>query len=369
MAVESTVPPAAPPAKQASFLKLLRQRLVEILSGYAVRVLLQGVITVFAVMTFTFFLIRLMPGNPVDIKIDQLMQTQGLTYEQARSQAAGLFDIDLNAPIGQQYLTYLGRVLRGDLGKSILSAGTPVAEIIWRFLPWTLFSVGLGLLTSFTLGVAVGTAMAYWRGGLLDNVMTAVASILYSIPEYIIALLIILVAGVQLQLFQVGELRGGFNPDVTPGFTLEFIASILKHAALPVITYVLATVGGWILAMKSSTISTLGEDYITVAKARGLSERRVLTAYVGRNALLPLVTRLSVSIGLVVGGSVIVEELFQYPGLGRQLLRAIYGRDYTVMQGIFLIISISVVASTIIADLLLGWLDPRVRVGKTSTKG
>lgn len=369
MSVKSTVPPAASPVRQMRYLKPFRQRVGEALSSYTARVLLQGLFTVFAVMTFTFFLVRLMPGNPVDIKIDQLMQTQGLTYEQARSQAAGLFDMDLNAPVGQQYLTYVQRVLRGDLGKSILSAGTPVADIIWRFLPWTLFSVGLGLLVSFALGVLIGAAMAYWRGGILDNVMTAVASILYSIPEYIIALLIILVAGVQLQLFQVGELRGGFNPDVAPGFTLEFIGSILKHATLPVITYVLATIGGWILAMKSSTISTLGEDYITVAKARGLSERRVLTAYVGRNALLPLVTRLSVSIGLVVGGSVIVEELFQYPGLGRQLLRAINGRDYTVMQGIFLIIAISVVASTIIADLMLGWLDPRVRVGQKATKG
>lgn len=369
MSVKATIPPAASSVGQVRYLKPFRQRLGEALSSYTARVLLQGLFTVFAVMTFTFFLVRLMPGNPVDIKIDQLMQAQGLTYEQARSQAAGLFDMDLNAPVGEQYLTYVSRVLRGDLGKSILSAGTPVADIIWRFLPWTLFSVGLGLLVSFALGVLLGAAMAYWRGGILDNVMTAIASILYSIPEYIIALLIILVAGVQLQLFQVGELRGGFNPDVDPGFTLEFIGSILKHAALPVITYVLATIGGWILAMKSSTISTLGEDYITVAKARGLSERRVLTAYVGRNALLPLVTRLSVSIGLVVGGSVIVEELFQYPGLGRQLLRAIYGRDYTVMQGIFLITSISVVASTIIADLMLGWLDPRVRVGQKSSKG
>jgi peptide/nickel transport system permease protein len=116
--------------------------------------------------------------------------------------------------------------------------------------------------------------------------------------------------------------------------------------------------------MKSSTIATLGEDYITIAKARGLSERRILTSYVGRNAMLPLITRLAISVGFVVGGSVIVEELFQYPGLGRSLLKAINGRDYTTMQGIFLMISMAVVASNIAADLMLGWLDPRVRVGR-----
>jgi peptide/nickel transport system permease protein len=125
----------------------------------------------------------------------------------------------------------------------------------------------------------------------------------------------------------------------------------------------LASIGGWILTMKSSTISTLGEDYINVAKARGLPERRILTAYVGRNALLPLVTRLAISIGFVVGGSVIVEELFQYPGIGRNLLRAINARDYTTMQGMFLVITIAVVVSNVLADLMFGLLDPRVRLG------
>jgi peptide/nickel transport system permease protein len=304
-------------------------------------------------------LVRLLPGNPIEVRIDQLMQ-QGFTYEEARNQAATLYHFDPDEPLLAQYLRYMGNLLRGDLGESITSAGTPVTQQIMRFLPWTLFSIGTALLISFTAGVLLGIMMAYWRGGILDNVVTAIASILSGIPDYVYAILIILVAGVQLQLFNVGDLRGSVSQELSAGFTLEYVLSIIKHALLPIITYVLATIGVWILSMKSSTISTLGEDYISVAKARGLPEGRILTAYVGRNAMLPLVTRLAISIGYVLGGSVIVERFFQYPGLGLQLSRAVTTRDYTTMQGIFLVITIGVVVSNILADLAMGWLDPRV---------
>jgi peptide/nickel transport system permease protein len=341
----------------------LTKILLRLWNSYAIRILLQSLLTIWAVTTFTFVLIRLMPGNPIQIRIDQLMN-RGLTYAEAEAQAANLFNFDPNAPVFQQYLDYMADLARGDLGRSILGGGTAINSIILEFLPWTLFSVGLGLLLSFVIGTVIGVIIAYRRGGILDNVMTTLASILYGIPDYVIALLLILVAGVQLQWFQVGLMRGGADPKIPPGLTIEYILSVLHHAVLPVGTYVLSTTGSWILAMKSSTLSTLGEDYITVAKARGLSEARILAAYVGRNAMLPLITRLAISIGFVVGGSVIVEEFFQYPGLGRRLLRAITERDYTTMQGIFLVISISVVASNALSDLLLGWLDPRVRVGK-----
>ena len=335
-----------------------------VFGSYTFRVIMQGLLTIWAVVTFTFFLIRLLPGNPIDIKIDQLMQQRNITYEEALSQAAALYHFDANAPLFQQYLTYLGQLVQGDLGESITSAGTQVSAQILRYLPWTLFSLGLALLISFTVGVLIGLAMAYWRGGILDNVMTVLASILYGIPDYVIALFLIIVVGIQWGWFSPGQMRGGVDPSIQPGLTLEYIGSVLYYAILPVTTYVLGSIGGWMLTMKSSTIATLGEDYITVAKARGLPERRVLTAYVGRNAMLPLVTRLAISIGFIVSGSVIVEELFQYPGLGRNLLRVINGRDYTTMQGIFLVITISVVFANVASDLMFGLLDPRVRVGK-----
>ena len=338
------------------------------MKSYTVRVVAQGLLTIWAVTTFTFFLIRLMPGSPLEIKIDQLQRTQGLNYEEARAMASGLFGFDPDKPIVEQYVDFIGKLVRGNLGQSITSGGVSVTSQILQFLPWTLFSVGLGLLVSFTLGVVIGMASAYWRGGLLDNVMTVISSILYGIPDYIIPLLLIIIVGIQWGWFSPGSMRGGVDPSLKPGFTLEYIGSILKFAILPISTYVLSSVGGWVLTMKSSTISTLGEDYINVAKARGLSERRILMGYVGRNALLPLITRLAISIGFVVSGSVIVEELFQYPGIGRNLLRAINQRDYTTMQGMFLVITIAVVLSNVAADLLFGLLDPRVRLGGEETE-
>lgn len=338
--------------------RLIRKR---VFGSYTFRVLVQGLLTIFAVVSFTFFLVRLMPGNPVDIKIEQLLQ-RGVGYQEAVNQAAALYHFDPDAPVLQQYVTYMGNLLQGDLGESITSPGTTVLSQILRFLPWTLFSVGLALLISFTFGVLLGVAMAYWRGSLFDNVVTIIASFMYGIPDYVIALLMIIIVGIQWKWFSPGEMRGGVDPTITVGFTAEYIGSVMRFAILPITVYVLSSIGGWILTMKSSTVATLGDDHVLVAKARGLSEGRILTAYVGRNALLPLVTRLAISIGFIVGGSVIVEELFQYPGIGRNLLRVINGRDYTTMQGFFLVITISVVLSNILSDLALGWLDPRVRL-------
>lgn len=350
-------------APQATIAPAPFRILRRIVSSYTFRVVVQGLLTLWAVTTFTFFLIRKMPGNPIQIKIDQLMDQRQLTYDEARRSAAALYDFDPDAPLLEQYADYMAKLLRGDMGSSILSAGTSVSDQITRYLPWTLFSVGTGLLVSFSLGVMLGMAMAYWRGGILDNVMTALASIIYGVPDFVIALLLLLVAGVQLELFKMEDVMGGVSPDVEAEFSIAYLKDLLQHAALPILTYVWTTVGGWILTMKSSTISTLGEDYITVAKARGLRERRILTSYVGRNAMLPLITRLAISIGFVVGGSVIIETIFQYPGLGRLLYTAISGRDYTTMQGVFLTIAGAVVFSNILADLLFGVLDPRVRVG------
>lgn len=332
--------------------------------SYTLRVIVQAIFTIWAVTTFTFFLIRLMPGNPVELRIEELMVRQNLTYDEAYRAAATIFNFDADRPVLLQYLDFMGGLLRGDLGDSITRGGVSVTSIILHYLPWTLFCVGLALVISFVFGTLIGLAMGYWRGSWFDNVMTGFASFVSGIPDYIIALLIILVFGVQLQWFRIGDMRGGVDPNITPGFTLEYILSILQYSFMPVLIYVLSSIGTWILAMKSSTISTLGEDYITVAKARGLSEQRILTGYVGRNALLPLITRLAISVGFVVGGSVIIEDMFQYPGLGRNLLIAIGSRDYTTMQGIFLVITIAVVLSNILADLAIGWLDPRVRVDK-----
>ena len=333
-----------------------------IASNYLVRRLGKALFTIWFVTTLVFFLVRLMPSNPVEVYINELILQYSLTYSEARDQAASLFAINLNAPLWQQYLDYMGNLLQGNLGTSLRSPGTPVTAIIARFLPWTIFSVGMGLLISFSLGMVLGMLSAYHRDSFWEPIVSAIGSFLSSIPDYIIGILLLVYLGVRWELVPIHDMRGSSTPGIVPGFTWVFIKDIFFHAALPIATYVLATFGGWLLTMKSNTISTLGEDYVTVARARGLPERRIMTAYVGRNASLPLVAQLAISIGFVMGGSILIEFIFVYQGIGYQLRDAINNRDYPLMQGIFLVITIAVILSNLLADYVYGWLDPRVRV-------
>lgn len=333
---------------------------VRIWRNYYLQRALKAILSIYIVSTLTFFLIRLMPGNPLDIFI-ATQTAQGVPYQEAVQAATSIFQFDLNRPVYLQYFDYLGRLVHGDFGYSILTSGTPVSQIILRFLPWTLFVVSVSLLISFALGVLLGTIMAYKRNSWVDHALSAIASVITAIPNYVIAMLMIVVFGLTFQLFDIAKVPGVLSPGVKPDWSLHFISDALYHAALPIITYVLTTVGTWMLSMKSNTMSTLGEDYVTVAHARGLSDARITTAYVGRNAVLPLFTSLAISIGFVVGGSTIIEKIFTYHGIGMKLTDAINGRDYPVMQAIFIVICASVVLANYLADLLYVVLDPRIR--------
>ncbi len=337
----------------------------KIVRSFAFKSFLQALLTIWLTLTVTFVLVRLLPSNPLETYVRRLMDTQGLTFEDASARAASIFGAaQLDRPVAEQYISYLGSVLRLDLGSSLLSTGTSVLEIIGTVLPWTLFCVGLSLLISFAIGVGLGMLMALWRNSLFDLVLTTLFSYLSSIPNYMIAILLLYIGGVGLNLFSPGQMRGAYDPNVEVGSNVQFLTSIFEHAFLPVLTYVLATVGHWALSMKSSTMGVLGEEYVNVATARGLGRARIMTAYVGRNASLPLFTQLALSIGFIISGSLLIESYWQYPGVGVRLLDAVLSRDYTVMQGIFLFITISVILSNLLADILYSRLDPRVRIGK-----
>lgn len=326
------------------------------------RAISKALLTVWITTTLTFFLIRLMPGSPVELKIDELVQLSagGLSYAEAAAIASGLFSIDLNAPIHEQYLSFVANVARGDLGNSFLSAGVPVMAIILSVLPWTLFAIGTGLLLSFSVGIGLGLVAAYRRNSLFDRVVSTGGSLISSIPNYLTALLIVLFLGIQLRVIPITQMRGAYSAGIQPGFTLEFIGDVLFHAALPITVFFLTTIGHWILGMRSATLAALEEDYVVAARARGLSDGRITTAYVGRNAALPLVAEFAISVGFIVGGAVVIEQIFVYQGIGLRLLSAINARDYPVMQGILLMLTISVVVANLLADLLYTKLDPRI---------
>ncbi len=353
----------ATPARPMTWKPLLV--LDRITSNFLLRRLFKALFTIWIVTTITFFVIRAMPGNAVDILIQDLT-LQGMSPDDARNQAATLLHINLDAPAHEQYLEYLGNVARGDLGYSYKSRGLRVSDMIAAVLPWTLFSVGLSLLIAFTLGIVLGTIIAYKRDTWIDHLISNLAATLDAVSQYLIGLLAILLFGVIWKLVPISEMRGAISPGIEPGFTVEFFLDIFNHVKVLLLVYVLSSVGGWVLLMKSNTVSVLGEDYVTAARARGLTDYRILTAYVGRNATLPLFTRLAISIGFAVGGALLLEGLFTYRGVGYLLGKAMTDRDYPVMQGVFLVVTVAVVFANLIADYMYGWLDPRIRIAGRS---
>jgi len=315
-------------------------------------------------VTLTFVIVRALPGNPVDIMVVNLMNTQGISEDEARTRAAGLLRLDLSAPLPVQYLDFMGNLLKGDLGESyVMAPGVSVAQIVFQRLPWTLFSVGTSLLLSFMIGMFLGILAAYWRNSLLDQVITNLSAMISAVPNTLWAIIMVLLLGVVWKVVPLNWMRGSLSPGIKPGFTLTFLSDLFRHWFVPGMVYILTTLGGWMLSMRSSTVSVLGEDYVTVARARGLPDFRIIMAYVGRNASLPLVTALAISVGFLLGGSAVIESVFVYQGVGLLMTQAIAKRDYPVMQGILLVTTITTIISTAIADLLYGWLDPRIRVG------
>lgn len=337
--------------------------LQKIFKNFWLQTILKKLFIIWVVVTLTFLIIRALPGNPVDIMVMNLMDSQGLSEDEARQRAAQLMRIDLDAPLSAQYLDFMNNLLHGDLGDSyVLARGKPVMDLIAARLPWTLFSVGTALLISFAIGMFLGMLAAYRRNSFIDHLLTNFSAVIDSVPNTLTAIILILLLVVNWKILPVTMIRGSLSPGIKPGFTLAFLADVFKHYALPGTVYVLTTLGSWLLSMRSSTMSTLGEDYVNVARARGLPDSRIITAYVGRNASLPLVTGLAISLGFVVGGSILIEKIFIYQGIGLLLDQAVSKRDYPIMQGILLVTTITVIVSTMLADMLYGWLDPRIRV-------
>lgn len=341
-----------------------RRRSIAPFLAYVARSLLRTLVMLWLVATVTFLAIRALPGNPVDVWVQE-MQGSGMTAEQARAQATQLLNFDVDEPLWAQYVGYMRNLAHGDLGEStILSPGSSVASMIGERLPWTLFSVGIALIVGFFIGLYLGSLAAYRRGRPIDSIITNISAVMDSIPPVLLGIVLTFYLGVVWEVVPVQDLRGAYSPDVQPGFNLPFIVSAVKHVIAPATVYVLTSIGGWALAMRSNALTVLRDDYVTQARARGLSERTLRVAFVQKNARLPLVTGFAISLGFVVSGSVLVEEIFVYPGVGQLLAEALARRDYTVMQGVVLATTVTVLLATAIADALYGWLDPRTRIEK-----
>lgn len=322
---------------------------------WRIRRLGQTVFTVWAVITLTFVLVRLLPGNPMGAMVRRLEQ-QGVNPNRARELVEARLTIDPDQSIPAAYVEYFIELGRGNLGVSTYYTD-PVAEIIAQAMPWTLFVMSWAVFISFFLGVAIGALMAYWEGGKLDVGLTSWAVLMGSVPFYVLAILLLIFLSYRLGWFPTS----GRQPSgVPPGFSWPYISGVIHHAALPIFSMLVAS-GVASLGMRGNSIRVLGEDYLRVARLRGLSDFTISTQYVARNAVLPMYTTLLISIGEMFGGSVVLEQVFQYRGLGWYMLSAVNQRDYPLMMGCFMLITVAIVTALLIADLTYGYIDPRAR--------
>lgn len=324
---------------------------------YLVRRLINSVVLIFVVVTITFFLVHLLPGSPYTLMVNQLIK-QGFNRVQAEQQASALFGYSVNQPIVHQYLSYLNQLVHGNLGTSLMYPGQSVRRLILHAVPWTILIVLVSLIVSFGVGILIGTVAAYRRGGWFDRVATILSSLLNGIPQYLSGLVLFYFLAILAGLFPIG---GAYAPGVTPGLNAGFFVSAFYHALLPMSAFVISSFAGWSLSMKSNTVSVLGEDYIMAARAMAIDERHIITSYVARNAILPQFTTFVLSIGYMFGGALFVEQIFNYPGLGQLFLNGTNNRDFPLMEGCFLLLTVTVVLANVAADLLYSRIDPRIR--------
>jgi peptide/nickel transport system permease protein len=320
------------------------------------------IITVWAAISLNFLLPRLMPGDPAAIMIGKLRRASGgrELSPQVIQDIYALLGAGQDASLWDQYLAYWGRLLRGDLGLSSTRYPYPVAELIGNALPWTLFMVGLATVISFVLGISGGAFVGWKRGTWLDHLVPATA-LLQSIPYFWLALVLVAVFSVQLGWLPIVGAYDPFEFPSGPEWSWAFVASALEHAFLPALTIVISSVGGWLLGMRNMMVSTMSEDYVLTAEAKGLKPSRIRDRYAARNAAIPSMAGFSIALAFVVAGSIVTEQVFSYPGLGKLMIQSVQGLDYTLMQGVFLVITLTVLAANFAMDLLYGFIDPRVR--------
>lgn len=323
---------------------------------YVLRKLGLFLLTLWAAVTVNFILPRLMPGTPADAALAKLAQN-GPVSEATKS----AIEAQLGVPGGnilEQYVQYLGQVVRLDFGVSYTFYPQTVSELVSQALPYTLVLIGLVTIIAFVLGTLLGVVAAWKRGTWLDTLPTLGGSFASAFPYFWTALLLLFFAGYVWRLFPTS---GAYGPTETPNLSFGFIGSAIYHATLPALTILITSLGGWILGMRNTMISTLGDDYVTFAEANGLHPRTIALKYAARNAILPNLTGFGLALGGVVGGSILVERVFGYPGIGYLLFNAVTNQDYPLMQALFLMITLSVLVANFIVDILYGVLDPRTR--------
>jgi peptide/nickel transport system permease protein len=317
------------------------------MTAYFLRRLALMLLVIFMAMTVNFFLPRAMPGDPVEQQLNQLASGGGQTGDLKATAAAMRARLGLDQPLWRQYLTYLGNSARLDLGVSIANYPEPVVDTIRAGLPWTVGLLGISTLISFSLGTLLGGLMAWPGAGRLIRLIGVPVIMVSAVPYFVLGVVLLAVLAIAWPIFPVG---GGYPFSFLPRLDWQTASLIAYHGVLPALSIILASIGTWAIAMRGMVVGVLGEDYL---------------AYGLRNALLPQVTHLALTLSHVVSGAILVEVIFAYPGIGYRLYQAIQSKDVFVIQGIVLLLSVSIAVTTFLLDLIYPLIDPRIRAGRS----
>jgi peptide/nickel transport system permease protein len=312
----------------------------------------QAVFTIVLLMALNFVLFRMMPGSP-----ERVLGRNPNVSAQALEATRARWGLD-KPVIPDQFVSYVQATLQGDLGFSFVYRGLPVVDVLADRIWPTVILFGLGEAIAIVIGVTLGAYTGWRRGGLIDHLGNSASLILYASPYFIIGMLLLLVFAVGLGWFPT---YGMATIGVVYGSFPEQLADFLRHLALPLATVALGLIGQYAIVMRSSIVETLNEEYVTTARAKGLGEGWILRHHALPNAMLPMATLIAINLGYVVAGAITVEVVFNWPGLGTLTVEALTARDYPVLQGVFLLLSVSVVFANLVADLAYQFLDPRVK--------
>lgn len=316
-------------------------------------------IAAWAVLSLNFLIPRLMPGDPAAALFARFRGKLKPEAMEALRASLGLGD----APLWEQYVGYLGQLVRGDFGVSIAFHPTPVSEVIATGFAWTIGLSGVAVLVSFAVGTLLGAWAAWRQGGRLDAVVPVAATLLSAFPYFWMAMVLLYVLGLELEWFPLGL---AYGPYAAPGFNIPFALDVLRHGFLPCVTVIVSSLSGWLFVMRNTMIGVMGSEFVSLAHAKGLPPWRVFVMYAMRNALLPSLTSFGMALGFVVTGSLLTEVVFSYPGQGYLLVKAVLSQDFPLMQGLFLMITLSVLLANLLVDGLYWLLDPRTREDSAS---
>jgi peptide/nickel transport system permease protein len=320
---------------------------------FILRRLLFYVVAAWVALTINFFIPRAMPGNAVQSVMSKFTNLQPAAYKALQA----LLGVGHAGSIWSQYVSYLNDIFHFNFGTDVSQYPASVSSLLAQTLPWTIILVGTATVIAFLIGTGLGIVAGWRHGGSLDRVLPGLM-FLQAIPYFFFALILVDLLAIKTHVFPTGQ---GYDNGLIPGWHGDFIGSAIFHSLLPALTIVLTSIAGWMLQMRNVMITTIGEDYVIAAQAKGLPSRRVVFSYAARNALLPQLQGFGLAVGFVISGALVMEIVFSYPGIGLLLLNAVTSNDYPLMQAIFLVITFAVLIANLIVDMIIVFADPRAR--------